>query len=77
MQVTMKGLGIDRLSVSERLALLGEIWDSVSADVQASAISDELKAELERRLAKADAYPETLVPWEEVEARALARVRVG
>ena len=75
MHATMKELGIDRLPMHERLALIGEIWDSVSADMQEAPISEELKAELERRLAKAEAHPETLVPWEEVSARALARAK--
>lgn len=33
-------------------------------------LSDELRAELLRRIAELEAHPETAVPWEEVEAKA-------
>jgi putative addiction module component (TIGR02574 family) len=36
-------------------------------------LTDELKAEIDRRLADAEANPHDAVPWEEVKAAALAR----
>ncbi len=32
MNASVKSLGIDRLPVEERLALVEEIWDSIAAD---------------------------------------------
>jgi hypothetical protein len=32
MNATLKSLGIDRLGIDERLALVEEIWDSIAAD---------------------------------------------
>jgi putative addiction module component (TIGR02574 family) len=38
-------------------------------------ITEEQKAELDRRLDEDDAAPDDAVPWEEVKAQALARIR--
>jgi putative addiction module component (TIGR02574 family) len=66
-------LGIDRLSVRERIQLVQEIWDSIAAEVDQLPISEEMRGELDRRLAALDADPGKVVPWEDVEARARAR----
>jgi putative addiction module component (TIGR02574 family) len=69
MPVTMKSLGIDQLSVDDRMLLLEEIWDSIAADPEVVPITDEQKADLQARL---DAYadnPKAGSPWEEVKAR--------
>ena len=69
MPVSMKSLGIDQLSIDDRMLLLEEIWDSIAADPAAAPISEEQKADLQARL---DAYkdnPKAGSPWEEVEAR--------
>jgi len=71
----MKDLGIDRLSVEDRLVLVQEIWDSVVADVERAPLTDAQRQELERRLADSLARPDAVTPWEEVKARALARAR--
>ncbi len=60
---------IRQLSVSERLALVEEIWDSISADPASVPVSDAQIAEARRRLASHDADPTTAVLWEEAEAR--------
>jgi putative addiction module component (TIGR02574 family) len=75
MPPSMKDLGIDRLSVEDRLVLVQEIWDSVAADVERAPLTDAQRQELERRLADSLARPDAVTPWEEVKARALARAR--
>jgi len=75
MPPSMKDLGIDRLSVEDRLALVQEIWDSVVADVERAPLTDAQRQELERRLADSLDRPDAVTPWEEVKARALARAR--
>jgi putative addiction module component (TIGR02574 family) len=75
MPVTMQSLGIDQLSVSERLQLLEEIWDSVSAEVEKAPLTEAQKQEVDRRLAAHQANPEAAIPWEQVEAEAQARLR--
>lgn len=51
------------LPVAERIRLVELIWDSVAAVPEQVPVSDELKAELERRLAEFEANPEAGSPW--------------
>lgn len=57
-----------KLSVVERLQLVEEIWDSLTEDAVDMPLSDELKRELDRRLALHRANPESAIPWEQVRA---------
>jgi putative addiction module component (TIGR02574 family) len=75
MSLMMKDLGIDRLSVDDRLALMHEIWDSIAAEPGRTHLSDTQRRELERRLAEYEANPGDVVPWEQVKAEALARLQ--
>ena len=74
MGATIKSLGIDRLGVEERLALVEEIWDSIAADPAALPLTEPQRAELERRIADDDANPDDVTPWEEVKASTLSRL---
>jgi putative addiction module component (TIGR02574 family) len=73
MPTTMKDLGIDRLSVDDRVVLAHEIWDSVAAEVERAPLTEAQLRELERRLADHQANPGDVVPWEQIKAEALAR----
>jgi putative addiction module component (TIGR02574 family) len=75
MSPTLTSLGIDRLSVEERLTLVQEIWDSIVADGQRPPLSDAKLKELRRRVAEDDANPDDVIPWEVVKAQALARLQ--
>jgi putative addiction module component (TIGR02574 family) len=75
MAPSLQALGIDRLSVAERMALIGEIWDSISAEVEQSPLTEAQRQEVDRRLAAHRANPQAAIPWEQVEAEALARLR--
>jgi putative addiction module component (TIGR02574 family) len=66
MAVTLKSLGIDRLDVDERLALIEALWDSISAEESAIPASEAQRAELDRRLADHEASPDDVVSWDEV-----------
>ena len=59
---TLQELGIDRLSVDDRIALAEAIWDSVAEEVERSPLSEALEQELNRRLAAADANPDAAIP---------------
>lgn len=69
----MERLGIDRMTVDERIALAQEILDSIVAEEPRSPISEAKRNELDRRIADAKVKPGDGVPWEQVEAEALAR----
>jgi len=70
----MKDLGIDRLSAEDRLALVQEIWDSLAADMERAPLTEAQRQEIDRRLAAHRANPQAAIPWEQVEAEALARL---
>jgi putative addiction module component (TIGR02574 family) len=55
--------------VTQRLELIGELWDSIPDSVEALPIPDWHRDELERRLAAANADPEAAIPWDEVKRR--------
>jgi putative addiction module component (TIGR02574 family) len=75
MTAILKQLGVDRMTIAERIALAQEILDSVAAEQPPAPLSDGKKEELSRRLADHIANPDDVVPWEEVEAAALARFK--
>lgn len=62
-------------SVEDRIRLVQEVWEGIADDPSvAPGLTDELKAEVDRRLAAHAADPGAAVPWEIVEAEALARL---
>lgn len=75
MGVSAKSLGIDKLPVEERLALVSEIWDGISTDAESLELNDQMKAELDRRISDADANPGAGVPWELVEDQTRERLK--
>jgi putative addiction module component (TIGR02574 family) len=75
MSATLQALGIDRLSVPERIALVQAIWDSIAAEAERTPLTESEKEEVDRRLAAHRANPQAAIPWEQVEAEALARLR--
>jgi putative addiction module component (TIGR02574 family) len=73
MNLTLQELGIDRLSIEDRLALAQQIWESAADDLDRQPLTGAQREELERRVAAADAQPDEGVPWEVVQAEAQAR----
>jgi putative addiction module component (TIGR02574 family) len=68
MAASVKSLGIDRLGIEERIALVEEIWDSIAADSAAVPLTTPQRDELDRRLADHIANPEDVVPCDDVKA---------
>jgi putative addiction module component (TIGR02574 family) len=54
------------LPVSERLQLVEAIWDSLTEVPEAVPITDDVKEELDRRLAAYYADPSSARPWSEI-----------
>lgn len=71
----MKALGIDRLSDEERRQLAEELWDGFSDEEDYPPLTEAQKQELDRRVAELKAHPDRVVAWEEVKARAIARLQ--
>lgn len=74
MTLSVKTLGIDRLNIDERLALVDEIWASICADAKSFPLTDAQREELDRRIADDDAFPDEVIPWAEVKAAAKVRL---
>ncbi len=74
MDATLESLGIDLMTVAERVTLVQKIWDSIAAEVP---LSDAQRLELERRAEEDDANPDDTIPWEKVRDEALARIRAS
>lgn len=66
MPVSVEALGIDRLSVGERLELIEQIWDTLPEQVDPEDVPPWHLAELARRRAQAHAQPNVGKPWREV-----------
>ncbi len=73
MATTLEALGIDRMSVEDRIALAMAIWDSIAAEPHPPLLTEAQRLELDRRLADHAANPDDVLPWEQVKAEALAR----
>ena len=58
-----------RLPVPERIRIVEAIWDSIADSPEAVALTDEQKAELDRRLRAFESNPDEGSPWDEVRAR--------
>lgn len=75
MATTLQSLGLDRLNVTQRLALVEELWDSLATDFESIPLTEPQRQEIDRRLAAHRANPQAAIPWEQVDAEALARLR--
>ena len=69
MDTSAKSLGIDGLSLAERILLVEEIWDSIAAEAEALEVPQSHKDELDRRLTAHDADPQSGSSWEDVKTR--------
>lgn len=57
------------LPVSERLVLVEQLWDSIAQEEQTFELTAEQKNELDRRLERLQANPNSGSPWEIVRQR--------
>ncbi len=66
MEVNARALGIDRLSVAERLRLVEEIWDGIAAESEALDIPQSHRDMLDRRIEAHERDPRAGSSWDEV-----------
>ena len=50
---------LKKLSIPERIRLVEDIWDSIAEDQSAVPVTEAQKAELDRRLARYEADPDS------------------
>ena len=58
----------DQMTKAERILHVQSLWDRIAEDPEGVPVSDEMRAELDRRLAAHRADPSTAIPWETVKA---------
>ena len=61
--------GIAQLSVTERIQLVEDIWDTIAAQPDSISLSDAQVAELDRRLNAYRQDPRAGASWQEVQQR--------
>jgi putative addiction module component (TIGR02574 family) len=66
MPVSLEAMGIDKLSVSDKLDLIEKIWDSLPEQVAPEEVPEWHVAELAKRRAVAESQPGVGKPWREV-----------
>lgn len=75
MPPTLESLGLHKLSVSERIALVTAIWDSILEEVERTPLTEAQRLEIDRRLAAHKADPTLAIPWEQIRQDALNRLK--
>lgn len=66
MAVDIESLGLDKLSVADRLALIEQLWDSLPEQVNPEDVPAWHLEELAKRRARAAAEPGAGRPWRDV-----------
>ena len=69
----LHALGIDSMSVEDRIALVKDIWDSVAIEAGLLPPTTVEKAELDCRIAEDNATPGDTVAWETIKVEAQTR----
>lgn len=75
MTISVKELGIDKLDLNDRLALVEEIWAGICAERGNFPLTEAQRRELDRRIADDDAFPDDVVTLEEVKASLSAKLK--
>ncbi len=57
------------LSISERIQLVQDIWDTVAINNQGIPVTDNQKQELERRLNLFEENPQQVAKWEDIKQK--------
>ena len=62
---------IESWPIKDRLRLMDGIWDGLLNQGHETGLTEDQKAEIDRRLADDDAAPGDVVSWDEVKAASL------
>jgi putative addiction module component (TIGR02574 family) len=66
---------VESWPVEDRIRLVHDVWDQLVDQGYEPELTEEMKAELDRRIAELERNPELGVPWEEAKARVLGRLQ--
>ena len=59
----------EQMSVSERILTLQDLWDEIAADPENVPVTDEQRAELDKRLSAHHERPGETSTWDDVKRR--------
>jgi putative addiction module component (TIGR02574 family) len=62
---------LQQLSPSEKLLLVSELWNDLEANPANVPVTDDVLAELDRRIERFEKHPEEFTTWEAVKQRLL------
>ena len=68
MGTNVRDLGLDKLPITDKIALINELWAEVVAEERSNPISPELAKKLDQRIAEYEANPDQLHSIDEVMA---------
>jgi putative addiction module component (TIGR02574 family) len=71
--MSMLPVEMRHLPVSDRLTLVGELWDSIADDQQQIDLTEAQRSELDRRLAARASRPDAASSWSDVKRRILGQ----
>ena len=71
----MTELRLDELCREDRVQLAGELWDSIESEAATVPLTEGQQHELQRRMEEHSRNPVAVVPWEQVKAAAIARLK--
>jgi putative addiction module component (TIGR02574 family) len=60
---------ISKLSASEKILLVEDLWDSISSDESSIPVPESHKAELDRRLKRHESNPGNLLSLDDLQMR--------
>ena len=66
---------VESWPMDDRIRLVRDVWDRLVDQGYEPELTEEMKAELDRRIEEMDRNPESGGPWEEIKARILGRLR--
>jgi len=69
----LQSLGIDQMSIPDRIALATAIWDSIAVKSHPPLLTESQRLELQKRLTDHLENPQDVIPWEQIKEEALAR----
>jgi putative addiction module component (TIGR02574 family) len=75
MSPTVQSLGIDQFPREQLIVLVQDIWSLIAVEPHQPFLTDSQRGELKRRIAEDNANPDDVVPWEQVKAQALTRLK--
>ncbi len=64
---------VETWPIDDRIRLAQDVWDRLENQGYEPELTEEMKAELDRRIEEMDRNPDAGIPWEVAKARVLAR----